>query len=407
MLQSQTTGSLGRIRTDPALVRTAVGAIIVAQYGYTFAFIHLPTDVRLAFAGVLLVLQTVLAGVALTTRPSLAGGLIVIAAVMTFLCWGISYGSGFGGSHVVLDLRIMSKDVQLFIAPIWLLAFWDVLRLRSIALLAMGGIVVGGILALTGPPNPFPGEIWNTRFAVITGLVTTVPFSSAFFILLNAFIVDQLRRAGIISPVIAWPLIAFAIVLIIGYQTRTAWVMLAAYYATSLYHRWRHIDFVRALPLVLLGLGAVSVIAFLALSGEDIERLGSGRMASYILRMEILSNRDWGPLLFGSGPDTDKFRTAVWWWEEKDAHNDYLHVSIETGLVGVLALIIFLVALYSKLPAFGKPLFFSLIASSMFSNALLSRPTLSIYLFLAMAVSIRLSWEILPNRSHRTIADQT
>jgi O-antigen ligase len=208
---------------------------------------------------------------------------------------------------------------------------------------------------------------------------------------LNVFIIDQMRRAGVVSPTIAWPLVAFAIVIIVGYQARTAWVMLAGYYATSLYYRWRHIDFVRVLPLVLLGLGAVFVIAFLALSGEDIERLGSGRMASYILRMEILSNRDWGPLLFGSGPDTDKFRTAVWWWEAKGAHNDYLHAGIETGLVGVLALIIFLVALYSKLPVFGKPLFFSLIASSALSNGLLGRPTLGIYLFLAASVSISLS----------------
>ena len=96
-------------------------------------------------------------------------------------------------------------------------------------------------------------------------------------------------------------------------------------------------------------------------------------------------------MLFGSGSGTDKFRTAVWWWEEKDAHNDYLHASIETGLVGLVAVLIYLAALYSKLPVLGKPLFFSLITGSAFSGAMLSRPTLSIYLFLAASLSIALS----------------
>ena len=391
MLQSQTPATTADVRTDPAVLRAVISVFLVAQYSYTVAFIHLPTDLRLAFAGALLVAQTALAVVALTTRPNWAGGLFLLAALTTILCWGISYGLGFGGSRVVLDPRIISKEIQLFIAPIWLLAFWDVLRIRFIASLAVGSIILGGILALTGPPNPFPGELWGTRFSTITGRIDTTPHDSAFFIMLNAFMLDQLRRTGVVSRAVAWPPIAFAIVLLIGYQVRTALVMFGVYYLVVLYYRWRHIELVRVLPLVLLGLTAVVVTAYLLFTSEDIARFGSGRVASYMLRLEVLANWDLGPLLFGTGPDTDKMRTAVWWWGEKDAHNDFLSASITVGMIGLSALIVFLVALYSKLPDLGKPLFFALITGSAFSNGLLGRPTLSIYLFLAASLSISLS----------------
>jgi O-antigen ligase len=120
---------------------------------------------------------------------------------------------------------------------------------------------------------------------------------------------------------------------------------------------------------------------------NDAELWGSGRIGSYEFRIDMLLQRDLLPLIFGSGPGSDELVIPVWWWNAKDAHSDLLHTLIETGLLGLLGVCIFLWALWKRLEPTSRPLLLSLLAGSAISNGLLARPTEFFLLVLAIAVA--------------------
>lgn len=113
----------------------------------------------------------------------------------------------------------------------------------------------------------------------------------------------------------------------------------------------------------------------------DIYRMGSGRIGTWLGRIDDFSHRSLLEMLIGSGPGSDVYRGAMWTYEAT-AHNTFITYLIEYGLVGF----VFLLVTIAYLPRlFGKiiiPVLVATIASSLIGNGLLMRPLpMLLYLF--------------------------
>ena len=85
--------------------------------------------------------------------------------------------------------------------PLWLLAFPEIMPHRLVMALAVGSTVIGGVMALAGPPVYVSG---TPRLASITGGITQMHLS-AKFIALQLVLVHEYYRAGMLSRLFAWP----------------------------------------------------------------------------------------------------------------------------------------------------------------------------------------------------------
>ena len=375
-----------RVRSDLVIFRLAANVVIPAQYLYTFSFNHIPDDIRLAAAGGLAVAYALLSVTAAVVRPSGWSALVLISAFITILCLAVSHIFAFGN----FDLRIVSKGILPYLAVIWVLSYPEAMPHRALGFWAVVSIVVGATLAFTGDPVTLGGK---TRLATFTGTTSaggTIDLHpSAYFIAVNVLVVDQLRRWQAVRPEFAWAIIGLGTVVLLFYQVRTTWLMLALYGLGSLYFRYRHIELVRAYAFAAIGLAFVGVFAFFELTTMETGRLGSGRIAAYVHRLDLIGSRDLLTFMFGSGAGSDKFTTGVW-LSAKGSHNDFLQTLVQRGLVGFAGLILFIVALGLRLSGGSKALLIALIATSAVSNGLLGRPAQIPYLFFAMGLALAL-----------------
>jgi hypothetical protein len=273
---------------------------------------------------------------------------------------------------------------------IWILSYADALPVRLLRGVVVVTIVLGALIALAGPPaTKTEGlEVW----APITGLsyhpYTPGIHASAYFMLMAVFLLDQMRRHDLVPAVAAWPLLSLGTVVALGYHSRTAWLMLALYVAYAVYRATRDNATLRALFVAGLALGAVAFVAYVTHIDEDIVKLGSGRIGNYIHRWGLLSSRELGPLLFGTGIDSDWFRSPIWSWKMSNSHSDIIHIAVEAGLVGVGGLLLVFVGLYLRLPGPAKAFFYVLVISGLITNGLLMHVSTVVYFFLAAALPL-------------------
>jgi O-antigen ligase len=126
-----------------------------------------------------------------------------------------------------------------------------------------------------------------------------------------------------------------------------------------------------------------------SISTEELYLLGSGRVGTYVHRWDLLSNRDWGSLLMGSGLGSDWFRSYTWWLDPRVSHNLYFSVIIETGFIGLVGLLVLLAAIYLRLPpGRGKSFFYIIVLSGLISHGFVSDSQFRIMLFAAMALAV-------------------
>jgi hypothetical protein len=81
---------------------------------------------------------------------------------------------------------------------------------------------------------------------------------------------------------------------------------------------------------------------------------------------------------------------SAWRWAEKDSHNDFLIVTIELGLVGLLGFLMMIVAPIVALPPARKGWIVMMAASSLVSNGVLLRPSIGAPLILIAWLSVGL-----------------
>lgn len=363
-----------------------VAVVVVSEIIYVFAFNSLPSGLRLDVAGVLLVAQTLLCTWALITRPAFWSILIAVALAIKLLCWSVSTFAGGTPAVTSADLiRISARELVPYVAAIWLLTFSTRLPYRLVNVVVLASSVLAGALALTGEPLQM---IHSVRLSPFTGGEGQLGLhSSAYFIIVSLFIVDGYRRTGCMPGKLSIPVLGFLLVVLVGYQVRTAMVMLGAYAIGHAWEsRWRRL--VLDTGLLALGFTLICAAGALVLTDalSDTQWWGSGRVGSYQFRLALLMQRDLVPLMFGSGPGSDAFVIPVWWWDAKDSHSDLFHTLVEEGVIGLLGMATFLYALWLRLDRVARPLLLSLLVCAAISNGLLGRPTEFFLLIVAMAV---------------------
>ena len=286
---------------------------------------------------------------------------------------------------------------------LWIVELRNSINLRVLLFLVTITLIVATISSVIRPQE------------IISSLLRLPPFTggsggahaSAYIIGLCALLLHQLLLIGHISKRLGWSLLVLAGILLVGFRVATPIFMLLNY---SMLHILLAKRLKRGMKIILwIGI-VISIVAVLfwheALQEEvrgaeiaSIDNLGSGRVGTWLERIDLISNRSITGMLFGSGPGSDSFYSYIWWWEKKDSHNDFITIIIESGILGFISVMLFLFLFFRRLGIIGMPLAWFLLSGSLVSNALLQRPIIATLFWLAVAIAalrvdeqMRLRW---------------
>jgi O-antigen ligase len=250
-----------------------------------------------------------------------------------------------------------------------MLAATLVLRAYSTAWLAaalIAGAMAGVMLGILQVSSPFPEQSpWYpykiSNFGVATGffansnhmanlLLVTIPFVAAVGATLRGRTKDvRARSAGMALASSGLVLVILGLILnrsLAGYGLGVPVVLASLLILFGLPSRWT------SAAWVAIGLAGIAAIALLWTSpiSEQIDNLGAS--SSVTSRRQIAANGlalagEFAPVGSGLGtfPKLYQLRedpAAVDRWYVNHAHNDYLEMAVETGLPGVLLILVFL-----------------------------------------------------------------
>jgi O-antigen ligase len=304
---------------------------------------------------------------------------------MTIVCWLVTHGIHTGSTQfdTVEALRILA----IYVMPIWLLTFPEAVPHRLLMVLAVGSTVVGGILALSGPPVYLNAT--RPSLATFTAGPTMI-HASALFIASQLILINEYRRARMLPGRFAWPTMLFALLILNGYTGRNEMAYVGAYFAVLGYFRFRHVPAVKwSLPILLVAFVIASAFALSFV--QDIQSWGSGRIGTWQYRLGIIWSRDFLTFLFGGGMRSDWIWSPQWWFffeAVQNAHNDYLHIMMESGLLGLIATLVFLAALLMQLPGDSKSTLIALAVTSFFANTYFQSPLIAMNLLMPAPVAL-------------------
>jgi len=117
-----------------------------------------------------------------------------------------------------------------------------------------------------------------------------------------------------------------------------------------------------------------------------LEELGSGRLGTWIERVDIISGRSPAEVWLGTGIGSDNMSSVIWRLKETTSHNTYLTMIIENGVIGFLIYFGVLIMMMLKLGHHGVALFTPVFVTALIGNGLSLRPMPFMVFFLAVAV---------------------
>lgn len=340
-------------------------AVVVCLAMYTTTYDNVPA-LRGVLATALAGLTLGLVYVAMLTKPARALSLTVVlfifAIIPVVLAW-----SGLPQDFNVL-LRYLTAIAGVFVFQ--LLPIADLRRF-----FAYGGMIIIGyaaFISVTGGPFAYAGTI------------RTYPFWSG--LANSSFIIAALTITVALAPLklgtrIVWIITGFAV--LAGYGAVTAVLMVALFFGGwyFLYRGWPRIW------LYILGLVAVIVgIEFRndnSVAGADIGTLGigaigSGRLDSWIGRLEQFANRDLVSQFVGFGPYSDYQVSGLWYWAAKNAHSDIVTVLMEFGLFGLVAILLLAAKVHKRSSPLEQVGLLSIALGAAASNTFIDRPAVAI-----------------------------
>ncbi|RXH09183.1 hypothetical protein EAS56_26350 [Bradyrhizobium guangzhouense] len=354
-------------------------AVVGVAGGYTAFFNIIPDELRLAMAGGLGVCLVLVA--LFTTPPEdrrsynvAKVSLVTLAMVLTLsyyfaepLSNSLQTEANFVGSTTRL-LTVLAAIMYFRFVPQQLPPKLSVAI--TVAMIAMCAItwIVQGEYVLAGIPRPFPftggaDGIHSSGYSLISALIAT-------FVLLKT---RYLRSS------VALVLILILSFLILKYEVRTTWLMLIFFFAA------RAVVFIQdrygkalVLPVFAFFVSAGIFVAIIIFSQVDLLEFSSGRTSVYVERLTLILDRNLWQILFGSGAGSEILTSNVWWWEAKNSHNDFIDLTIVSGLVGLFATLSICATSLISADRQQLPVLAALIASSLVSNGLLNRPLIAI-----------------------------
>ena len=219
-------------------------------------------------------------------------------------------------------------------------------------------------------------------------------------ILSCVIIVHQIMLAGRVRPSIAWPIIGIGAVDLVAYWVTGVQLAMLAYFGTHYLFSHRLKTSVKVLMCVLFAIVVTGTVVdkelktldFRNAREFDVEQMGSGRIGTWLSRIELLANRDLPTLMIGSGLKSDDFTSPTWRNKTTSSHQLFLTYAIEGGLIGVTALVVFLVMLIRLLGPLGYSVFAALVVGGLLGNSLPLKPMPFTLFWLAVGVvAVRLT----------------
>lgn len=361
---------------NAAFANGVVGIALV----YTLVFDILDERLRVAVAGML--------GIAVVLR-CLVSWPQPQAQMATFLFAGLILACAFQFifvadplAHSPVDYASLALRLMTSIAVIMYFGHERKIVSPRLLILVCVGITLTALwVAVIGEPVDYAGTM---RPATFTGGPEGV-HSSGYVTAAALIGVMVLWQRGWLptgwSIVLGAPLLA----LVMAYQVRTTWMMVAAYLIICLVLHFRRQSRDASWLLLPVG-GAFTLLIALTFSTDvNFVELSSGRTSVYEERLDLIAGRPAPELLFGTGPGSELLPSTVWWWEAKNSHNDFIDLTIQIGLVGLVLFVLLLATTARVLDEARVPLYVMFVTSSLFSNGLLARPIVAI-LFLAFAL---------------------
>ena len=374
-------------RRGPSPLELLVGSVVVAIFLYEVLFNLLPSGIRLQMAGALAMGIVLLSLAWIVARPRIWRIILFALLLVVAGCWVMGEAGGEGKLDFAKGIRFL---LPLFFA-LWIIELRRALDPRLLLFLAASTIIIAMLSSVLRPQEVI-GSVM--RLAPFTGGEKGA-HASSYVLALCALQIHQLWLNRSISRRVAWSFLALAGLLLVGMRVATPIFMLLNYGLL-------HILFTRKLKggtKILLWFTIVgSMVAVLVwheamqeqVRGEEIqsaENMGSGRVGTWLGRIDLLSRRSVPSLLFGTGPGSDSFYSEIWWWEKKDSHHDLLTTTIESGFLGLSSVFLFLFLLFRRLGRDGFPLAWFLISGSLVSNALMQRPIIATMFWIAVALA--------------------
>lgn len=174
------------------------------------------------------------------------------------------------------------------------------------------------------------------------------------------------------------------LVLLIGYDVRTAILFYALYSSMILFliHDFFKYLWIKAIVFLPLIFG----IAIFFINADSADSISSGRLTMYAAKYELLKSYSFTELMFGRGYGSDLIRTEEWWYAEKNSHSDIITFVVENGFFYLMGFIVLIITLLGNLKN-NNLIFLSLVlgylVTSSISNGIAVRP-LAAYIFFAV-----------------------
>ncbi len=382
-------------RVDVA--KWGLGTFMAMTFAYAVAFDHLSPGVRLAAAGAIYGGQIMMALTSMAFRAHMWRVEILTALMILPTVWLTSYLFFRGAFDITQVVRYLAP----FLFGLWVMGDCRRIPVRMLLFLCYGLI---GFVLVWGFANPgyhhaglenLPGNVLASawaRFMPFTGGVS--PHNSGHVVGAAIMIVHQILAAGMVRPRDAWIAIGVGLFVMIAILSTQALVTLLAYFIVyylfaGRLRRSTKIILAIALVTVLVGIIMEHTVRRQQLRGGgdiEIEQVGSGRIGTWLQRLDVLAERDAGTFMFGGGIFSDLARSPTWRGKMTTAHNTFLTYLIESGLVGLLALVLVIVLFMRRMGPQGYCLMAALVMSCLVSNGLPLRPIPFVLFWMAAGV---------------------
>lgn len=387
------------------LYRLAISILISLSFTYSLAFDYLPGQVRLGSAGLIAAgyIALSLERVLFSRDPAIRW--MFMGATLIVLAWATgALVDPFNTARASASLATGFRNISGLLSGIAILGFAHRINPRLILSGFVALIVIAAAIAVARPGVNLGGMV---RLAPFTGGETGL-HSSAYTVALASLGIFYAWRTRALATVIALPILLLGTWVLLGYEVRTAFVLLtiAALVASfqAMTGRIRYLA-PTLISFGLAGLFLALLFLFSFMDGglwKDLSNFSSGRLATYAERISGLIQRDIPGHLFGSGPGSDVSFSRQWYWGAKDSHNDFLRHFKEDGLIGATGVALYLIGIFRFARFDGLPFVLCLIGSSAISNALLARPTIIVFFFMTLVLlfhgrssSSKTAWDVL------------
>jgi hypothetical protein len=376
---------------------------IVLDVMYGAFYNVLPEGLIAPLAGMLFAGQAGLAVLSIAARPTSYRLRLFFMICALPVIWLIA--------HLILQHRIDFPQMLRYLGPFFLgiLVFghYDKFPVRLLAWSACAAIIWVMIWSATQPfylhsneavfDEPVPGWwasiVGNGRLSPYHGGAEN-PHSSGYMTLAFMLVIHQAWVWGVLGFRAAMAFIGMAMLYIVGcFSTQ---VLFAAVAYFGIYGM-----FTERIPKVLkitAGVVGFGLLVLIAIENEErkaavrndtnvkLEELGSGRLGTWIERVDIISGRTPAEVWLGTGIGSDNMSSIIWRLKETTSHNTYLTMIIENGVIGFLLYFGVLIMMMQKLGRHGIALFTPVFVTALIGNGLSLRPMPFMMFFLAVAV---------------------